>query len=30
VDGDVSEAILEPVRHHPAITQALLIHLGKA
>ena len=30
VDGDVSESILEPVRQHPAITQARLIHLGKA
>lgn len=30
LDGDVSEAILEPVRQHAAITQARLIHLGKA
>src|ERR1700756_4145650 len=30
VDGDVSESILDPVRQHPAITQARLIHLGKA
>jgi D-3-phosphoglycerate dehydrogenase len=30
VDGDVSESILEPVRQHSAITQARLIHLGKA
>src|ERR1700757_2558875 len=30
LDGEVSEAILEPVRQHPAITQARLIHLGKA
>src|ERR1700722_9401896 len=29
VDGDVSESILDPVRQHPAITQARLIHLGK-
>jgi len=29
VDGDVSESILDPVRQHPAITQAKLIHLGK-
>jgi len=30
VDGDVSESILEPVCQHSAITQARLIHLGKA
>jgi len=30
LDGEVSEAILEPVRQHAAITQARLIHLGKA
>ena len=30
VDGDVSESILDPVRQHPAITQAKLIHLGKS
>ena len=30
VDGDVSESILDPVRQHAAITQARLIHLGKA
>jgi len=29
VDGDVSEAILGPLRQLPAITQARLIHLGK-
>jgi D-3-phosphoglycerate dehydrogenase / 2-oxoglutarate reductase len=27
LDGEVSESILEPVRQHPAITQAKLIHL---
>jgi len=30
LDGDVSPSILEPVRQHPAITEARLIHLGKA
>ena len=30
LDGEVSEAILAPVRQHAAITQARLIHLGKA
>src|SRR6202140_1070937 len=30
VDGDVSQSILEPVRQHPAITEARLIHLGRA
>src|SRR5229473_4078250 len=29
LDGEVSEAILEPVCQHSAITQARLIHLGK-
>jgi len=27
LDGEVAESILEPVRQHPAITQAKLIHL---
>ena len=29
VDGEVSDAILGPVREHAAITQARIIHLGK-
>jgi D-3-phosphoglycerate dehydrogenase len=30
IDGDVSAAILEPIRAIPAITEAKILHLGKA
>jgi len=30
VDGDVSEKVLEEVRRHPAMTEARVIHLGRA